>query len=244
MRLDPAKIRFGPAESRPKVHRGHSAAERVHPSIFRYDYLALRRLSDDMQDLIASLPGGNGGRALDIGSSESPYREWVARRGFRLETLDIDGESQPDHVGTAEETGLADETFDLVLCTQVLEHVPHPWMALAEIRRILRPGGHLIASVPHVWFYHPHPGDFWRFTQEGVLQACDDACLELIELRAQGGTALTMVQCANFMLYGVLGRLGAPIYALANITGNLGDRLVRDVLFAHNFAWIARKGSP
>jgi SAM-dependent methyltransferase len=44
---------------------------------------------------------------------------------------------------------LEDESFDLVLCSEVIEHIPDPGAALASMRRILRPGGRLILSTPH-----------------------------------------------------------------------------------------------
>jgi ubiquinone/menaquinone biosynthesis C-methylase UbiE len=50
--------------------------------------------------------------------------------------------------GDIEQMPFHDETFGTVLCTEVLEHVPYPDLALAEIRRVLRPGGVLIGSVP------------------------------------------------------------------------------------------------
>jgi SAM-dependent methyltransferase len=219
----------------------HTATDRTRPSLFRYDCLSLRRLAQDIQALIEMSGVTAGGVALDLGSATSPYRTWTEARGCRLETFDIDPASGADHVGTGDDTGLPSEAFDLVICTQVLEHVPDPRRVLLEIHRILKPGGRLIASAPHVWFYHPHPSDYWRFTQEGVAQLCREADFELIELRAQGGSVLTLVQCVNFLLYGVLGRLGGPLYAVFNVLGFATDRLVPNDLFAHNFAWLARK---
>lgn len=57
----------------------------------------------------------------------------------------------PDHPvieGDIEALPFPDGAFGTVLCTEVLEHVPHPGHALSEIRRVLRPGGQLIGSVP------------------------------------------------------------------------------------------------
>jgi ubiquinone/menaquinone biosynthesis C-methylase UbiE len=51
-------------------------------------------------------------------------------------------------VGDVEDMPFADASFGTVVCTEVLEHVPHPGQALREIRRVLRAGGTLIGSVP------------------------------------------------------------------------------------------------
>lgn len=220
----------------------HAVADRVHPSLFQYDYLTLSLLSADIHRLIEELPAASAGaRALDLGCDKSPYRDLLQCCGYEVKTLDLTRESGADYAGTAEATGLPDGSFDLVICTQVLEHCMNPWQAAREIQRILRPGGHLIASAPHVWFYHPHPTDHWRFTQEGMAHLCREAGLAPVTLLAQGGSVTTLMQVLNFLAYGVLGRLGAPLYAVLNLLAPLGDRIVRSQLFSHNFACLARR---
>ena len=222
----------------------HLPQDRIDPSIFQYDYLTLRRLSDDVQRLIAEVPSVRAGAvALDLGSDKSPYRAPLEARGYTVRTLDLTLDNGADYAGTAEDTGLPDESFDLVLCTQVIEHCMNPWRALAEASRILRPGGSLIVSAPHVWFYHPHPTDHWRFTQEGMVRLCKDAGLEPAVLLSQGGSILTLFQIVNFLAYGVLGRLGAPFYAMANALGAVADRAAPNELFCHNFACLAHRGT-
>jgi SAM-dependent methyltransferase len=117
----------------------------------------------------------------------------------------------------------------------------NPWAAVREIHRILRPGGYAILSAPHVWFYHPHPTDHWRFTQEGMTHLCRDAGLAPVTLLAQGGSLVTLGQVLNFLAYGVLGRAGAPLYAAINVLASWGDRVAPNELFCHNFACLARK---
>ncbi|MFL5607953.1 MAG: class I SAM-dependent methyltransferase [Gemmatimonadaceae bacterium] len=220
----------------------HAVSDRVRPSVFQYDYLTLSLLSADIHRLVGELPSARAGAlALDLGSDKSPYRELLERRGYAVRTLDLTRESGADYAGTAEDTRLPDASFDLVICTQVLEHCENPWKAVREIRRVLRPGGHLIASAPHVWFYHPHPADHWRFTQEGMAHLCREAGLEPLSLLAQGGAITTFLQIVNFLVYGIAGRMGAPMYAGLNLLAGLGDRLVRNQLFCHNFACLARR---
>jgi SAM-dependent methyltransferase len=224
-----------------KVSR-HSVSDRVEPSLWQYDYLTLSRLSADVRALLREVPRPMAGaRALDLGADKSPYRDALVSQGYELRTLDITRDGGADYAGTAESTGLPDASFDLVLCTQVIEHCMNPWAAVREIHRILKPGGHLVVSAPHVWFYHPHPTDHWRFTQEGMAHLCQEAGLIPVSLLAQGGSVLTLCQVLNFLAYGVLGQAGAPLYAALNAVAAVGDRLAPNQLFCHNFACLARR---
>ena len=242
MRVDIERMREGFTAAQAGKKSAHTPAARTRPSIFQYDYLTLSRLSADIESLVRELPKAKpGARALDLGSDRSPYRELLESRGYEVRTLDITRETGADYEGTIEATGLPDASFDLVLCTQVIEHCNNPWRGVREIFRVLRPGGALIVSAPHVWFYHPHPADHWRFTQEGMVHLVREAGLQPVTLLAQGGSVLTVLQVVNFLAYGVLGRAGAPLYAVLNALAALGDRLVRNDLFCHNFACLARR---
>lgn len=61
----------------------------------------------------------------------------------------------------------ADE-FDFVILDEILEHVARPWVAVEEVRRILKPGGCLITSSPFMIAEHRMPKDYWRFTKDGL----------------------------------------------------------------------------
>jgi len=242
MRLDIDALRSQFQSAQEGRQSRHSVEDRLQPSLFQYDYLALNHLSRDVRTLISEIPPGNAQRmALDVGCDKSPYRAVLEHAGFEVKTLDVTPDSGADYVGTAERTGLADESFDLVLCTQVLEHCDEPWTAMDEIHRILRPGGRVIFSVPHVWFYHPHPSDHWRFTQEGVVKLCRRAGLTPVSLLAQGGSLTTAAQVVNFLAYGVLGRKGAPLYAAVNALAERIDPILPNELFCHNFACLAER---
>lgn len=217
----------------------HAPADRVQPAVWQYDRLILSALARDVSDLIRA--SGRGGAAVDIGCGKSPYGDLLESVGFEVRTLDVDRASGADVTGTAEDTTLATASVDLVICTQVLEHCSDPWRAVREMHRVLRPGGHAVISVPHVWFYHPHPQDNWRFTQEGLLRLMSDAGFEVTRLRSQGGSILAFAQITNFLVYGVAGRWGAPVYAMVNSIAPLADQLLPNPLFSLNFACLARR---
>jgi len=62
----------------------------------------------------------------------------------------------------------ADESFDVVVCNAVLEHVEFPEQAIGELKRVLRPGGRIWVEVPFNQPYHASPSDFWRVTPSGL----------------------------------------------------------------------------
>jgi SAM-dependent methyltransferase len=244
MKVDLAALKAA-AEARPDWRRAsHTAANRVRPSLLQYDYLGLATLSADVAALIADairLSPDATKVALDVGSDLSPYRGIFAKHGWRVETLDIAPGPGVDHVGTVEQTGLPDASFDLVLCTQVIEHCLDPSGALRELHRVVRPNGYLLWTVPQVWFYHPHPADNWRFTPEGATRLSEAGGFEVVQLLVQGGAVTAFFQVLNFCLFGVMGRYGAPIYLLANLCARLFDPLVSNPSFSLNVACLCRR---
>lgn len=80
-----------------------------------------------------------------------------------------------------------DESFDTIFCSQVLEHLSDPRLALGEISRVLKKGGYLILSVPHLSYIHGAPEDFFRFTCYGIRVLMEWAGLSVIEIEDCGG---------------------------------------------------------
>lgn len=70
-----------------------------------------------------------------------------------------------------------DETFDVVLSGNVIEHVRRPWIWMRELARVCRPGGVIATITPVSWPYHEAPIDCWRIYPEGMRALCEDAGL-------------------------------------------------------------------
>jgi len=127
------------------------------------------------------------GRCLDAGAGRMAYRRVLEEFCETYESLDIEPRDGITHVADLEETGLPDEQYDSIFCTQVLHHVRDPRRALVEMARCLKPGGRLILTVPHLSWLHNEPHDYWRFTVHGIRHLLRQAGLEEIRIEPLGG---------------------------------------------------------
>lgn len=107
---------------------------------------------------------GSPGRTLDIGAQNGPYAACFPNRV----ALDIRRGRGVQIIGDAQALGIAGSTFDVVLCTEVLEHLPEPQRAIDEMFRVLKPGGMLLLTTRFLFPIHDAPHDYYRFTKYGL----------------------------------------------------------------------------
>jgi SAM-dependent methyltransferase len=117
------------------------------------------RMITDSARVLSVGAGGEINRLLSVHSR---------RRGFKSLSLDIDLKRNPDIVGDICMHGFKDKVFDVVILSEVLEHLYSPTEGLQNIYRILKPGGKLILSAPFIMPIHDQPNDFFRFTRYGL----------------------------------------------------------------------------
>jgi SAM-dependent methyltransferase len=135
-----------------------------------------------------------GSRVLDYGCAASPYREIF---GPDIEYVGADLEGNPLADVLLNEDGsvpLPDAQFNLILSTQVLEHVADPELYVSECHRLLKPGGTLVITTHGIMFYHPDPVDYWRWTSAGLDRILSGAGLCEVEIRGLMGLAPAAVQ--------------------------------------------------
>jgi SAM-dependent methyltransferase len=126
-------------------------------------------LDDFAARAASSVPEGS--RVLDAGAGSSPYRKHFVARNHAYESADF-GEvdkayGELTYRCRLDAIPVEAARYDLVLMSQVMEHLPDPGAVLREIRRVLKPGGALWLSAPLYYEEHEQPYDFYRYTQFG-----------------------------------------------------------------------------
>ena len=133
---------------------------------------------------------GESYRVLDVGCGPKPYYPFFAERASEYVGVDFVENPVAELRGSVESLPVEDGSFDLVLCTQVLEHCDDPVQAVRELRRVTAPGGRVLASTHGVQWYHPSPVDYWRWTHEGLRRLfTTNAEWSELEVEPSGGTA-------------------------------------------------------
>lgn len=179
------------------------------------------------------------GKVLDIGAGDrwlerklNPEATYVAL-DYPSTGRDLYG-ATPHVFADAATLPFADGTFDAVVCLEVIEHVPDPERVLAEIARVLRPGGRAWLSMPFLYPLHDAPFDFQRFTEFGFRRSLGRAGLEVVKLDKSvhavkaGGLLLSLAIAGAFQQGGSrLRRLALlPIAALLVCVVNIATYLL------------------
>jgi SAM-dependent methyltransferase len=157
-------------------------------------------------------------RVLDVGCGVKPYYPFFAPIASEYVGVDVVENPNADLLGPVEALPVEDGSFDLVLCTQVLEHSDDPARAVAELQRVTAPGGRVLASTHGVQWYHPSPNDHWRWTHTGLrllFERNGEWSRLSIEPAAGSGSGLAML-IANYVDAGLRGSLlaRAAVWAL------------------------------
>jgi SAM-dependent methyltransferase len=185
------------------------------------------------------------GRVLDAGCGRRPYAEFFSDyTGLEFDRVRY-ADAPADVWGSGMELPFRDKAFATVFSSQVLEHVPEPWRMVAEMARVLEPGGHLILTALHIWGLHEAPHDYFRFTCYGLEHLARRVGLQPVEVRPMAGYWVTAG--VRFCYYlrrferGPLKPVVRAMFALIQLLAWGLDRLHRVESDAWNYLLVARR---
>lgn len=225
-----------------------------HPNLrpWHFQWLDARPLYASLRRLLPTIGGGAERVVLDAGCGDKPYRAWFGevRRYIGIDVYpgpEVDLVVAPDA-----RWPFSDDEFDVILCAQVLEHVEFLQHTVSEIRRVLKPTGKALISVPFLYNEHGAPLDFRRFTVHGVRRLFDHMSIESVEL--QGGVGSTIViiilnwwdqalaHCYPLRVFKALVMpLTIVMSAVLNVIGMLVDSMDRTRAFYSNVVLVVGK---
>jgi ubiquinone/menaquinone biosynthesis C-methylase UbiE len=132
-------------------------------------------------------------RVLDAGAGIAPYRHHFSHTCY--ESADFcqvhKDYSEINHVCDLSAIPVSSDSYDDVLLTQVVEHLPDPASVLCELYRVLKPGGRIWFSGPLFYPEHEQPYDFYRFTQFGFRHLFTSAGFQIEKMEWLEGYAGT-----------------------------------------------------
>lgn len=108
--------------------------------------------------------------------------------------------------------------FDSIICNAVLEHVPDPIPAIHELYRVLKPKGYLYLCIPFMQPEHLNPGDYQRYTKDGITKLVKDAGFKIIKCEGIASVYQTIgwvitewLESEPRLLYKILKLISYPI---------------------------------
>ncbi|MCC7393463.1 MAG: class I SAM-dependent methyltransferase [Sphingomonadaceae bacterium] len=159
------------------------------PALARVGPVHFQALESELAPIVQYLTGN----VLNAGCGNRDLGLFLAGAGAHsLTNYDIASDLPGAIIGPLEHMPFADAQFDSLICNAVIEHVADSRAVMAELARVLRPGGHAVIAIPFLQPFHPCPGDYRRFTADGLAGAGQRVGLAHVESRAVHGAAQTL----------------------------------------------------
>lgn len=172
-------------ESSASTSPAHMRGDRLHPKRSERTYWVLSQLREAYKDAIREHLHDDADKTLvDFGCGNMPYRPFFQNSIKTYVGCDFKGNEMADAIISSDDRlPFAESQVDVVLSSQVLEHVEDPSTYLKEAFRVLKPGGLVFLSTHGTWPYHPDPLDLWRWTGDGLRRLVTSVNFDVVYFR-------------------------------------------------------------
>lgn len=233
-------------ESSEALHKMLNLARSILRGIYKVSVRATPIYYERKKLFLMYLDKTKPGRLLDVGCGDGQRLVQFRKLGWEVEGQEVDPKSAeyassthgiPVHLGFLEDLRFPDAAFDAITMNHVIEHVHDPVALLAECRRVLRPGGALVAVTPNVESYeHKHFGSHWRGLEPPRhLHVFSQRSLRKVASKAGFGKRDTWTTAANTQIF-AMGSLALRRYSYYQ-TGKRQNGLSRHALAVGHQLW-------
>lgn len=185
-----------------------ASSDNLNPNLARFDYIHINGISNFLKSFVKSKSSRL--TVLDVGCGDMPYRELFKNDEYI--PCDLKSNSKAVIHCTAENIEYASNSVDVVLSTQMLEHVTDPLCSMKEFYRVIKPNGILLLSTHGIYPYHPGPTDNYRWTGAGLKQLALDAGFKNVKVSGIGGGPSVPLQLILIEYRMVVDKLGSIGY--------------------------------
>lgn len=145
---------------------------------------------------------------LDAGAGPSPYKSFFKHCKFEATDFN-DTFKNLDFTCSLDNIPKKNNHYDIIISTEVLEHVPYPDKVIKEFHRVLKNNGRLYFTVPQGRTIHQEPYNFFNFTKYGLQILLKDAGFKKFKIRPKGGYFWFLADVIRFN--GILSQIKSPI---------------------------------
>jgi SAM-dependent methyltransferase len=230
---------------------GLEQQRRLQPRLWDTDWLVLRGMRKAIEGFAGRI-ASPGKVALDFGCGAKPYAQLFAARGVTYIGADL-GVGHAVQIAADGTLSAAEQSADLIVSFQVLEHVRDVDTYLREAGRVLRDDGLMLLSTHGTWLYHPHPEDHRRWTREGLIAELGQRGFEVTECIAVVGplawttmVRLTCIAVALRRLPLIGSGLAAAVAVVMNLKAGAEDWITPDWVTRDNacvYVTLSRRSS-
>ena len=168
--------------------------------------------------------------------------------------MDIKEGEGVDVVADAHKLPFKDEKFEIILCTEVLEHLHSPRVAISEMYRVLKKGGLLILTTRFIFPIHDAPNDYYRFTKYGLKHLFKN--WDILELAEEVNTKDTLAVLfqrigyqsklrLNFLMKVVVFLIAKIVYFFPNLVvkefGDIGQKREEKNIMTSGYYLVCKK---